>query len=182
MKKGLLISLILFLACGEPEPRRPIKVQSGSFIKESTERNKQLLAQEEKLIQDIIDRDTIHNFMSSADGFWYYYESRSEEESPTPNPDDLVTLSYNVVSFNNDTIYSKENIGVNEYKVDKQALFPGFRSAIKLLKEGETATFLFPSSLGYGYLGDKKKIGVNIPIKSTISIIKIEQAQENIKN
>jgi gliding motility-associated peptidyl-prolyl isomerase len=91
-------------------------------------------------------------------------------------------LSYNILSLNNDTIYSKEEIGTLTYKVDKQELFQGLRDAIKLLKENEKATFLFPSSLAFGYHGDNDRIDSNLPIKSTIEIFKIEQKQDKTEN
>ncbi len=86
------------------------------------------------------------------------------------------------MSFSNDTIYPREEIGIIKYKVDKQELFPGLRNSIKLLKEMETATFMFPSSLAYGYHGDNNKIGINVPIKSTITLLKIEKQQDSIQN
>ncbi|CAN0595450.1 unnamed protein product, partial [Ectocarpus sp. 12 AP-2014] len=64
----------------------------------------------------------------------------------------------------------------------KQELFLGLREAIKMLKENERATFLFPSSIAYGYHGDENKIGTNVPIKSTITILQIEKQQENTVN
>jgi gliding motility-associated peptidyl-prolyl isomerase len=181
MKRSLMLLLLIVLAgCEGPVPRKPVKVKSGSFIKESVERNKQLLAEEEKLIQDIILKDSLHTYSASADGSWYYLENKNEESSVTAQTDDVITFTYNMLSLGNDTIYSEEELGIQEYKVDKQDLFPGLRSSLKLLKEGEKATFLFPSSMVYGYLGDKNKIGINVPIKSTITIIKIEHQNRDI--
>ncbi|MCW5515832.1 gliding motility-associated peptidyl-prolyl isomerase GldI [Muriicola sp. Z0-33] len=183
MKKNwLLLFCIGIIACQGPEPRRPVKVKTGSFMKESAERSRQLLAQEEGIIQGIIKNDSLNQYLNSTSGSWYYYNVKVPTSSPTPKPDDLVTMAYNVLSFENDTIYSAEEIGIKKYKVDKQELFPGLRNAVKLLKEGETATFLFPSARAYGYHGDNKKIGTNVPIKSTISIFKIEQEQDSIQN
>jgi len=183
MKRYLYIFIIMGLTtCGGPEPRRPVKVNTGSFIKESVERNKQLLVEEEKQIQAIIKKDTLQTYQSTANGSWYYYDSKAGTIGYTPQPDDLVTLTYNIVSFENDTIYSAADIGTIIYKVDKQELFPGLRNSIKLLQEKETATFLFPSSLAYGYHGDNGKIGPNLALKATISILKIEKQQDSIQN
>ena len=168
------------VSCGGPEPRRPIKVRTGSFMKESVERNKILLAQEEGIIKQIMAKDSLHTYHSSASGSWFYYDIQNEKGDYYPKPNDLVTFTYNIVSFDNDTIYSIKELGIQKYKVDKQELFPGLRNRIKLLKEKETATFLFPSSLGYGYHGDNNKIGHNIPIKSTISILDIEKQKDSI--
>lgn len=183
MKKiWLLLFCLGIVACQGPEPRRPVKVKTGSFIKESAERSKQLLAQEEEIIQNIISNDSLNTYFNSSSGSWYFYNIKVETGAPTAQPDDLVTMIYNVLSLQNDTIYSAEEIGIKKYKVDKQELFPGLRNAVKLLKEGETATFLFPSARAFGYHGDNKKIGTNVPIKSTISIFKIEQEQDSIQN
>lgn len=182
MKKVLLILLVFSLAsCGSPEPRRPVKVKSGSF-NASVERSKKLLALEEGMMNTLMAKDSLREYEHSAAGAWYYYEQKNEAATYTPQPDDLVTLTYNVMSFSNDTIYSGEEIGILKYKVDKQELFPGLRNSIKLLKEMETATFLFPSSLAYGYHGDNNKIGINVPIKSTITLLKIEKQQDSIQN
>jgi gliding motility-associated peptidyl-prolyl isomerase len=174
----LSFAILSFLGCKGPEARRPIKVKSGSYFKESIERNKQLLASEEKLIKQIIDKDSLHLYEHSANGSWYYYEAKNDNSDYYPKTDDLVTLSYNLISLSNDTIYAMDEIGVQSYKVDKQDVFPGLRSSVKLLKEHEKATFLFPSSLAYGYHGDDHKIGVNVPLKATISILKIERASQ----
>lgn len=181
MKYYLYTLIIFFLVgCGGPEPRRPKEVKSGSYFKESIERSKALLAKEEKWIQDIIEKDTLHVYEHSASGSWYYYELKNEESDYFPQADDLVTLSYNIVSFENDTIYSMEDMGIQQYKVDKQELFPGLRNSVKLLREQERATFLFPSSLAYGYHGDGDKIGVNVPLKSTIMILKVQKEGDSL--
>ena len=178
----LLVLFLSFLSCGGPEPRKPIKVKTGSFIRESVERNKKLLAEEEELIRKLIEQDTLNEYQSTASGSWFYYNTKIESEADLPEADDLVTLTYNILSFHNDTIYSTEEIGIIEYKVDKQELFPGLRNSIKLLKENEVATFLFPSSLAFGYHGDNQKIGTNVPLKATISVLKIEKQQDNIQH
>lgn len=175
-----LMATLILTSCGGPEPRRPVEVRSGSYFKTSVERSKQLLAKEEKRIQEIIKKDTANEYIHSAAGSWYRYDVVNAEAEYTPQPDDLVTMTYDLRSLDNDTIYSNDEIGVIDYKVDKQELFPGLRNSVKLLKEGETATFLYPSSLAYGYHGDSDKIGVNVPLRSSISILKIEKNRDSV--
>lgn len=175
---SLILILFLAVACQGPEPRRPVKVKSGSFIKESAERNKKLLALEEEQIRMAIAGDSLREYSETSEGSWYAYNLKNEVADYTPQTDDLVRFTYSLLTLANDTIYSAAETGIQTYKVDKQELFPGLRNSIKLLKEGETATFYFPSSLGYGYLGDKNKIGVNTPLKAVISVIAIEPQQE----
>ena len=54
--------------------------------------------------------------------------------------------------------------------MDKQELFTGLREGLKLMKAGETYTFIFPSQKAYGYYGDEKKIGANTPIITQVTV------------
>lgn len=181
MRQGCVLLLIFLLAssCGVPEPRRPVKAKSSTYFGGDIERNKKLLAAEEQLIQNFMARDSLRLYEHSTSGTWYFYQKTNENSDYTPQPDDLVTMTYNIMGFENDTIYSHEEIGTVQYKVDKQEFFQGLRNSVKILKENETATFLYPSSLAYGFQGDGERIGVNVPIRSTITILKIEKQEEN---
>jgi len=176
----VLFAFVLLANCAQPEPRRPIQQKTAKYFGANLERNKALLAKEEKLIAEIIAKDSLHHYEHSTSGSWFYYVKKNDTALYTPQPNDLVTLAYNIMSFDNDTIYSGEAIGIQKYKVDLEELFPGLRYGVKLLKENEVATFLFPSSLAYGYPGDGDKIGVNVPIKSTLTILKIEKDSTHI--
>ena len=181
MKKILpiLCLTILFLSCEGHQPRRPVEVKSGSFLKLSAQRNKNLLQMEESLMDELAAQDSLHEYLMSSSGFRYFYNKQLPAEGYRPRPDDLVTLTYNLRTWNEDTLYTQEEIGIIRYKVDKQDLVPGLRYSVKLLKKGETATFLFPSSLAYGYHGDDNRIGPKVPIKATLEILDIEPQRQN---
>ncbi|WP_318311342.1 gliding motility-associated peptidyl-prolyl isomerase GldI [Flagellimonas crocea] len=164
----LLVATVV--GCGGPEPRRPVEVKSGSFFKESIERTKKLLAEEEQIIQGIIAKDTVHEYFSSPNGFWYYYEKQNDTASYSPKSGDHILFSYNLMSLENDTIYTAEEIGPSSYVIDKQQLFPGLQNAVKLLKINEKVTFLFPSPLAFGYQGDNRAIGPKTPLKSSVEL------------
>lgn len=171
MRFFLAVLLVAIVAsCGGPEPRRPVEVKSGSFYKASIERTKKLLAAEEAAIQGIISKDTVHEYISSPDGFWYYYKTKNDTASYRPKTGDQILFSYNLMSLKNDTIYTAEEIGPVSHVIDKQQLFPGLQNAVKLLKINEKVTFLFPSPLAYGYQGDNKAIGPKTPLKSSVEL------------
>ncbi len=182
-RKIILFSniLILIVSCSQQEARRPITQSSGTFIKESVDRNKALIAQEEAQIQELIKKDSVHEYTASENGFWYFYNSTSPAETYTPKKGDTLRFEYNVAKITGETIYTKEEIGIQEYVVDKQKMIPGFRYALQLMKKGETATFLFPSHVAFGYHGDTKKIGSNVPIQSTITLLSIKTNQKNLE-
>ena len=151
-------------------------------MKQSVERNKEILAYERKLIKEIIEKDTLHTYHTPNNIYWYYYNVKDTTQSYQLKEDDVVLMSYNIRTFSNDTIYSFKDIGERDFKIDKEDYFQGLRTGIKLLKKGESATFFFPSSLAYGFYGDKNKIGTNQPLISTIKIIDIlEFSKDTLK-
>lgn len=63
--------------------------------------------------------------------------------------------------------------------MDQQELFTGLREGLKLMKSGETVTFIFPSQKAYGYYGDQNKIGSNLPIICEVTVNSITPNQSN---
>ncbi len=177
MRIILLALSILFLlfSCKAPEARKPISIKSGTFISDSKSihRNKELAAKEEAIIQKIIDNDTVHDYITSEGGFWYYYNKKDTLSSRTPRFGDFVTFTHDVKDLNGNMIYSQQELDTITYYIDKEELFLGLREGLKLMKEGETVTFLFPSYQAYGYYGDNHKIGTNIPLKTEVTLHKI---------
>lgn len=173
MTRALLLLLAVALSissCKSPEARRPISQKTGSFIKISAERNKKLNAQESKIIQDIIKKDTSKTYIASESGFWYYYNTKIEKDTITPAFGDIVNFDYDVKDFHGNEIYSDEEIHARDYAMDQEEIFTGLREGLKLMKPGETVTFLFPSQKAYGYYGDKNKIGTNTPVICEVTV------------
>lgn len=181
MKKTFiaLIVLLSFSSCKTPEARKPVTISSGSFIDESVERNKKLNEKEYDLIQNIIKENPETNFIASQNGFWYYYNTKIEDSLATPIFGDLVNFNYDVKDLKGKTIYSQEELKTKTYAMDQEELFSGLREGLKLMKTGETVTFLFPSQKAYGYYGDENKIGNNIPIICTVTVNSITQKETN---
>ncbi|KAA1246474.1 gliding motility-associated peptidyl-prolyl isomerase GldI [Aquimarina sp. RZ0] len=175
MKQNILLLglLFLFFSCKAPEARRPVSISSGSFINESINRNKKLSAREEAAIQKIIDSDSLRNYISSESGFWYHYKKKDTIATMTPEFGDVVSFNYDLKDLRGNIIYNQEEIDTITYTIDKEELFFGLREGLKLMKEGEIVTFLFPSYQAYGYYGDNDKIGTNIPLISKVTLNKI---------
>lgn len=176
LKNSLYFLIALFLFnCDGPEARKPVRSSVPKIVKSTVERNKELLAIEIGIINALVKKDTLHQYLPTSSGSWFYHETKNDSTTYVPKGEDIVRLTYNIMTLTNDTIYSAKEIGVQTIKVDKPSLFKGLRNTFTLLKEGEKATFLFPSSLAFGYHGDDNKIAPNTPIKSSIEILKIEQ-------
>lgn len=175
----LLIACILLSSCSQQKARKPISQTNGSFIKESIKRNKELIADEEKLIDSIIKQDTLKEYIASSKGYWYKYEIKIEEESAFPKKGDIAYFNYQINDITNKIIYSKEELKPQKYIVDKQNIMMGLRDGIKLMKKGETITFLFPSHMAFGYHGDDNEINPNEPLICTVNLTDIQQEKTN---
>jgi len=178
MKPILFLLLISFVfSCKSPDARRPESVKSGSFIKASAERNIKLNKKEQALIQKIIANNPEQDYIASESGFWYYYNTKVEQDTITPQFGDIVSFKYNVKDLNENTIYTEDEISIQNYAMDKEELFTGLREGLKLMKPGEVVTFLFPSQKAYGYYGDTNRIGTNIPLICKVTVNTIIQNQ-----
>ncbi len=177
MNKLIITACILlaFIGCKTPEARKPISIKTGSFIDASVERNKKLNAQEQAAIKQLMEED-YQDYVASESGFWYYYNTKVEIDSlKTPDFGDVINYDYDVKLLNGSTIYTKNEVKNQTYAMDKEELFTGLREGLKLMKTGETVTFIFPSQKAYGYYGDDHKIGRNTPLICEVTVNSITQ-------
>lgn len=166
----IIFPLLVLASCKSPEARRPISAKSGSFIDQSVERNIQLKEREENMFKDLMEADTTQNFTASENGFWYSFKNRVSDTLIKPEFGDTVIFDYNVKRSTGEIIYTKSDLKTQQYVMDKQELFSGLREGLKLMRAGESATFLFPSQKAYGYYGDENKIGTNVPIICEVTV------------
>lgn len=180
MKRIVIIAIALaILGCKSPEARYPVSHSSGSFILASAERNIKLNEAEHKRIEKIIETKPEVDYLTSQNGFWYFYNFKIEGDSLKPQFGDIVNFNYNIKDLNGNTIYTEAEIQTQNYAVDQQELFTGLREGLKLMKAGETVTFLFPSQTAYGYYGDENRIGTNIPLMCKVKVNSINQKETN---
>lgn len=166
----LFAIFILIASCKEPQARRPISHTSGTFMKESAERNKKLIKGEEGRIDSIIKSNPKVEYIASKKGYWYHYVVKNEKDTLRPKKGDTAQFDYEIKDLNGNIIYSQLELKPQTYIVDKQNIMSGLRDGIKLMCKKETVTFLFPSHSAYGYHGDNKKIGTNEPIICTVTL------------
>lgn len=176
---GVLFVLTIFSCADHQGPRRPLSHSTGSFLTESVERNKKLVAGEEAKIDSIIKNHPEIKYISSDKGYWYYYQNRDSINKVTPVRGDVVTYSSEIQDLQGNIIYSEVQLQPQVYHIDKENIIMGLRHGIKLMKVNEKVTFLFPSHMAYGYLGDNKRIGRNEPLLYTITLNKIEKSNTN---
>lgn len=187
MKKYKILVIIMILGlggCKSPEARRPVTQSSGSFINESIERNRELVAYEEANILELMEKNPENEYIASNSGFWYYYNQKSSDSTNTETPEfgDVVNFDYSIKDLDGVVIYAEGEIPTKNYHMDKEDLFGGLREGLKLMKEGEVVTFIFPSHKAFGYYGDKNRIGTNVPIITKVILHSINDEPNNNPN
>lgn len=173
----ILFSVILgFSSCQKKaEIREPVSQSGGEYIKESAERNQYIVSDELKAIQQYIKNDSLHKYYQSDSGFWYKYLKANIRDTITPQTGDVVDIEFSIKYLNNEIIYDINETSPKIYVVDKQEIMPGLRRGIKIMRPEERIVFLFPSHLGYGFIGDKDRIGSNQPIICEVFLKEIKQ-------
>lgn len=167
----LTFAVVAVTSCKQQqEARRPLSQSSGSFMKKSVERNKKLVATEEDVIKGIIKNNASKKYTASAKGYWYTYEIANTNDTLRPKRGDVALFNYEVKDLKGNIIYNELELRPQVYFVDKQEIMMGLRDAIKLMRKGEKVSFLFPSHIAYGYHGDNKKIGPNVPLQVTVTL------------
>ena len=181
MFRTFLLYLLVMgvLCCQNLEPRRPINKQKQVFLKESANRNKNIIAIEQSLFRQAIQQDEKLSFESSSQGFWYAYQKNTDSGGSYPIKGDRVTFRYRIEDLNRNLLYDEKELGDVSFFVDQEDLIPALREGLKYLREGEIGVFLFPSYLCYGYQGDGEKIGINQPLRFTIELLKLEKKLKN---
>lgn len=167
----LLLALFVLAACSQQQARKPVSHSEGSFMKESVIRNKKMVAGEESKIDSIMKSDSARVYLPSKKGYWYTYLERNTKDTLRPRKGDIAYFEYEVQDLDGHVIYSKLELRPQEYYVDQeQEIMMGLRHGIKLMRKKETVKFLFPSHMGYGYHGDKRRIGHNEPLICIVTL------------
>lgn len=176
----ILASVSLIVAsCGNPQPRRPVSRSEGSFLKESAERTKKLVAGEEDKIDSIMKANPKEKYLASTKGYWYTYIKQNPADTLRPKRGDVAYFDYEISDLDGNVIYTQLELRPQEYYVDKeQSTMMGLRHGIKLMKKNETVKFLFPSHMGYGYRGDHRRIGSNEPLICVVTLNDIKSEKD----
>ncbi len=178
---ALLMLLVIFtFSCKQQQARKPVSRSSGTFLTNSIERNKKMIKGEEAKIDSIIKSNPQIKYLASSKGYWYHYETKNVTDTLRPKKGDVANFVYEVKDLKGNVIYSEVELQPQTYVVDKQNIMSGLRLGIKQMRKTEKVTFLFPSHLAYGYHGDNKRIGTNVPVICTVTLTDFKPESKTI--
>lgn len=143
-------------------------------IKIAQERQK---AEEEYISNWLKTNNEEDNYYRTSIGTWMKFINPSKRNILT-NEQEL-TYSYQIESFDKDTIYRFDEIGKKKYRLNKTKEIRSIEEALKIMNEGDQVQILSPSFSAYSIYGDEKKIKGNLPIIIKLKVLKINQLLSN---
>lgn len=171
--------LILLVSCQkEQEARKPVAYASGSFIRQSAERNKMILKEQEHFFDALRKKNKSRKYISTPYGFWFAYDQKSNDSTVLPVKGDFIFFDLELRNTENKPIYPANKFKNRQYQVDKENIMTGLREGLKLLRENDKATFYLPSQFAYGFHGDNNNIKTNVPLIVKVKINKIIRQAE----
>lgn len=126
-------------------PPNAIFIVESEIVKIETEEEQKVI--DKDLIDDYIAENNIDNINSTASGL--YYKRVSEGAGDNPINGKTVKIKFVAKYLNGDVFDKTEGSNTFNFKLGSNSVIKGIEEGIKLMKKGETATFILPSHLGY---------------------------------
>ena len=142
-----IISIGLF-SCKKPSPQLPANkvVEKDVSSIALLDINKNLSLKEDSLLE-ILANKTDKAFMKNEIGFWYKIDKKTSGKQLEIN--DTCEISYQLKFTDNKVVLVDNKI----ITIGKKQVVTGLEEGLKLLRKGESATFIVPWYLGYGMSG-----------------------------
>lgn len=167
----LFLTLVFLLPACREKPR-PVVVSSDSELKEGLEKaNRYLVNDEEEDIENFVRR---HQWEMVSTGTGMRYQVVKAGDGPLIQPGQTVTMEYVLYDIFGDVVYTSENDGLIKFVVGHGGVVTGVDEAVRHLHQGDVARVVVPSHLGYGLVGDQKRIPGRTTLIYTLIIKEVQ--------
>lgn len=172
--QALMVWMVLGLLCScQESAQKPVRQSTSSpQMKESLEKaNRYLVSDEEEDIDNYVRR---HRLELISTGTGLRYQVVENGQGALVEPGQTVTLEYVLFDLIGDTVYSSDKEGLMEFVVGRSAVPSGLDEVVRLLHKGDRAWAVIPSHLGYGLLGDQKRVPSRATLIYNLKIKEVE--------
>ncbi|MDL2262990.1 FKBP-type peptidyl-prolyl cis-trans isomerase [Bacteroidales bacterium OttesenSCG-928-I21] len=130
-----------------------------------------------------IDHDVIAKFIerrkwsmenTETGLYWQVYEKKT---APKVKSGDIVEFSYKTYLLNGTVLYTSEEDGNRQLKIDRNQEERGLNEGLKMMRLGEKARFILPPHLAFGVTGDGYKIPVYSILVYEIEVVSIVESE-----
>jgi FKBP-type peptidyl-prolyl cis-trans isomerase FkpA len=175
MVKLCFIMLALFgivQSCGDAKQKNDHRAQQVKNLDSTLiEANKIYVKRESDEIDQYVAR---RNWKMTTTGTGLRYMiTQKGDGKVTPMTEQLVKVDYKISLLDGTVCYTSEKDGPKEFMVGKDNIESGLHEGIQLLHAGDEATFILPSHLAHGLLGDGNKIPAKASVIYEIKLISI---------
>lgn len=156
MKKWLFIVpfAVAFFSCEEPKVEEKKEITWSQ--EESSNLNKDFVAEEEAEIEAFLERHKDWKMNKTGTGLRYFIYKDSVGEPAKAGM--IAEVNYSISLLDGTKCYDSDSLGSKNFKIDKSDLESGLHQGMKFLSIGDKAKFIIPSPIALGLTGDNDKI------------------------
>ncbi|MCW3102001.1 MAG: fkpA [Bacteroidetes bacterium] len=167
----VLVALGVVESCGNGNKQNS-HPQTKNLDSSLVEANKMYVKRE----SDEIDQYVAHHGwkMNTTGTGLRYMITKKGTGTATAQPEQRVKVDYRISLLDGTLCYSSEKEGPKEFIVGKDNIESGLHEGIQYLHAGDEATFILPSHLAHGLLGDGNKIPAKASVIYEIKLISIQ--------
>lgn len=134
--------------------------------------NRLMVKKDNERIKSFIERRD-WQMKKTGSGLWYQIISPNEGEKIKEG--DKVKINYEIRLLDGTLCYTSDSTGAKEFVVGRDETMLGLQEGIKLLSEGDRARLIIPPHLGYGLIGDEKRIPARAILVYTLHVIDVNR-------
>jgi FKBP-type peptidyl-prolyl cis-trans isomerase len=165
MRIFYVLTLLILVACGDPQPLPPTYAEIEAHLLEMNQAKSQ---EESDSIKHFIARKKwpmIHN------GGGLYYEITEKGRGIAIENGMSVAIAFKVYLLDGTLCYETMAADPVRFKVGKDHVESGLHQLMPLLHKGDRVRVVLPSVLAFGFTGDKKKIPGDTPLHYEIAVL-----------
>jgi FKBP-type peptidyl-prolyl cis-trans isomerase len=152
----LLVIFVAICSCSGSQNRSEKRSKKKEIPLETyIQRNKQLVADEQKKIAEYIDKNGLE-IEQTQTGLWYSILKPGTGAKVVKGQ--VVSLKYNIKLLDGSVCYSSEDSGPKVFLVGQGGVESGLEEGILMLQKGSSAIFIMPPHLAHGLVGDDDRI------------------------
>lgn len=155
---------------GHQKTTQNTNLKSKEFQDKLIEANKMYVKRE----SDEIDQYIAHRgwqMKTTGTGLRYMITKKGTGEAATI--DRQAKVNYNITLLDGTKCYSSDSTGAKVFVIGRDNVESGLHEGIQLLHVGDKATFILPSHLAHGLLGDDSKIPPHATVIYDIELLAI---------
>ena len=163
----LFLVLLMFSGCGggRQEAEESGRISPGQL----TEINRQLQIKDRERIIRYIERKGL-DMKETATGLWL---SATAADTGRISDGSHVSLEYTCSLLDGTILYTSGKDGMLNFELGRADVPAGLIEGVRLLDEGSEATLIIPSYLGYGLMGDDKKVPSRAALVYEIRVVDV---------